>query len=161
MRPVVWRVVAVADRSGVCAQRGHAHGPKIVRRLRADADFRRDVEAAVRVGQPYSVFRGESRSSATSYEYDDDGRLTRSVTVHEPQWTDDDRLLVLALLQIEEDTCEICGHPKSECRDESTAGSWDVLTEVCQPGRMQRAMAEGVSGKNARGLIYMTKRTGG
>lgn len=141
------------------AQRRNVDGPKIVGRLRRDPEFRRDVEAAVRVGQPYSVFRGESRSSATSYEYDDDGRLTRSVTVHEPMWTDEDRLLVLGLLHVEEETCEICGHPKSECRDQKTAGTWQVLTEICQPGRVAQAVAE--DNKGSRGVVYMTKRTEG
>lgn len=76
-------------------------------------------------------------------------------------WTDEDRLLVLALAQLEEDTCEICGHPKSECRDSATAGTWQVLTEVCQPGRIAKAVAEDASSKASRGVVYKTQRTEG
>ena len=124
-----------------------------------DPVLRGDVEAATRLGIPYSRFRGEERSEATSYEYDDDGRLARSVTVREPEWTPDDRALVLALIEEEKQICSICGHPLSECRDPSTAGTWMAVTEICQPGRIAQATAENERG--TRGLSIYTRRTGG
>jgi hypothetical protein len=80
------------------------------------------------------------------------------VTVREPDWTDEDRSLVLALLAEQRETCSTCGHQMSECRDPRTAGRWQVLTEVCQPGRVAQAVAE--DNREARGLHVFTRRTG-
>jgi YD repeat-containing protein len=124
-----------------------------------DAQLRSDIEAATRAGVPYSRFRGDERSEATTYEYDPDGRLTRSVTVREPEWTDDDRAFLLALLEEERETCPICGHPLALCRDPRTERKWTVVTEICQPGRVAQATAENEQG--TRGLAIYTRLTEG
>jgi hypothetical protein len=64
---------------------------------------------------------------------------------------------LLALIEEERQTCPMCGHPMSECRDPRTAGSWQVISEVCQPGRVAQAMAESTTG---RGVFISTMRTG-
>jgi len=64
---------------------------------------------------PPSLFRG--RPSFTSYEYDADGRVARTVT--SSPWTTEDRALMLALAEHKKTLCPGCGHPKA------TAWHWD------------------------------------
>jgi len=96
--------------------------------------------------------------SETVYEYEGD-RVVRSVTTTEPEWTDADRGLVLALLAEQRDTCPMCGHPMSQCRDEKTAGGWTVIEEVCQPSRVAQAVAHNVAESKKRGVALLTKRS--
>jgi len=83
--------------------------------------------------------------------------MVRSVA--EPEWTDADRGLVLALLAERKETCTSCGHPMSVCRDPSTAGTWTVVQDVCQPSRIAQAVAEDVAKTKKRGVVFATRRT--
>lgn len=94
--------------------------------------------------------------SRTVYEYDD-GVLVAAVT--DSEWSDLDRGLVLALLEERRETCPSCGHPMSVCRDAKTAGSWQVVQDVCQPSRVAQAVAEGLAESKARGVMLLTRRT--
>jgi hypothetical protein len=49
----------------------------------------------------------------------------------------------------------------SECRDPRTAGSWEVLEQICQPSRVTQAVAEGIreSKTKRRGVMLLTRRT--
>jgi hypothetical protein len=109
---------------------------------------------------PTSEFQGAQAVNETMYEYED-GLLVRSVTTAEARWTDTDRGLLLALLAERKDVCPSCGHPMSVCRDPSTAGSWTVVQEVCQPTRVAQAEAEKVAEAKPkkRGVVFKTKRT--
>ena len=89
----------------------------------------------------------------TTYEYDD-GVLVRSVT--EPEWSELDRGLVLALLAERAETCPMCGHLMSECRDPKTAGSWTVTEVICEASRVAQATAEN---SKSRGAVFNTHRT--
>lgn len=108
---------------------------------------------------PYSIFRGAPKVSETEHEYTKRGRLVRTVTTAEPEWTEADRGLVLALLAEQRETCPMCGHPMSVCRDQNTAGQWQVKEQICQPSRISQAAAESVSESKRRGVVLMTKRT--
>lgn len=97
--------------------------------------------------------------SETTYEYFK-RQLVRSVTTTEPEWTDADRGLVLALLEERRDACPMCGHPMSECRDPHTAGTWQVSEEICQPSRVAQAAQENANEKKRRrGVVMKTRRT--
>lgn len=85
--------------------------------------------------------------------------MARTVTVAEPEWSDVDRGLLLALLAEQRETCSSCGHPMSACRDPKTAGSWQVVEDVCQPTRVAQAAAENAAGSKRRGVVLMTRRT--
>lgn len=74
------------------------------------------------------------------------------------EWSDADRGLVLALLAERAETCPSCGHPMSVCRDPATAGTWQVVEEICQPTRVARAVAEDVAKTGRRGVIVATRR---
>lgn len=87
--------------------------------------------------------------------------MVRSVTTRPSPWGDEDRALVLALLAERADTCPSCGHPVDVCRDPATAGHWQVLQEICQPGRVAQAVAEDVAKDGRRGVVISTRRTGG
>jgi len=85
--------------------------------------------------------------------------LVRSFTTTEPEWTDVDRGLVLALLAERKEVCSSCGHPMSVCRDPSTAGTWTVVQDVCQPTRIAQAVAEDLAKSKKRGTMLSTRRT--
>jgi hypothetical protein len=78
-------------------------------------------------------------------------------------WTPTDRGLVLALLAERAETCPSCGHPMSVCRDPRTAGSWQVVQEVCQPSLVAQVVAEQIATAEVRkrGVILKTQRTRG
>lgn len=112
-------------------------------------------------GTSYSRFRGAAAVTETVHEYGDDGRIERSITTAEPEWTDADRGLVLALLAEKADTCPSCGHPMSVCRDPSTAGTWQVEEQICEPTRIAQAVAENNAEAKRRGVMLLTRRDGG
>lgn len=110
---------------------------------------------------PYSIFRGAPKVSETEHEYNKRGRLVRTVTTAEPEWSDLDRGLVLALLAEQRDICSSCGHPMSMCRDPNTAASWQVLEEVCWPSLASQVAIDNAheSKSKRRGVVVMTRRT--
>jgi hypothetical protein len=64
------------------------------------------------------------------------------------------------LLQERAEICSMCGHPMSVCRDPRSAGTWEVLEEICQPSRVAQAASENAQERKARGLVVMTRRGG-
>lgn len=69
-------------------------------------------------------FLGWEAMERTTYEYDADGRLVSSTTTREPEWSDEQRDLVLAHMVLAADRCPGCGNRWSECTDP------DVIWEV-------------------------------
>lgn len=106
----------------------------------------------------YSRFRGEPVTTETVYKRNRRGRVVRSVTTADPEFTDLDRGLVLALLAEQRETCQSCGHPMALCRDPRTAGTWQVLEDVCQPSRVSQAAADNVRESKRRGVMIMTRQ---
>ena len=72
----------------------------------------RDVLIAARGWSGPSPSRFLGRPVRTDYVLDEHGRVIGSVT--DPDWTDDDRDLALALLAYEASLCNGCGHPLAE-----------------------------------------------
>lgn len=93
------------------------------------------------------------------YEYGSDGRTARTFATTDPEWTDLDRGLVLALLAEQAETCVSCGHPISECRDPETRGMWTVVEETCWPSVVAQATAQNVHEAKRRGVMLATRRT--
>ena len=56
------------------------------------------------------------------HEYDDTGRLVRSVTTREPEWTDDDRAWMYALKLYRSWLCPRCGRLLEECTSNHETG---------------------------------------
>lgn len=70
------------------------------------------------------------RAGRTTYEYDN-GRLVRSTTVHEAEWTDVDRALALALVAVEKGLCPCgCGQPIAVAWDPMQDGRFAVNTDT-------------------------------
>lgn len=82
-------------------------------------------------------FAGWEPATVTEYEYDDDGRLVRSVTTREIEWDDDERAWAIALIEYESDKCPGCGGQLEETTDPKTEGRW----KVPYPTRCQRCTA--------------------
>jgi hypothetical protein len=80
---------------------------------------------------PLSRWLGREPRTVTRYERDDDGLLVAAITEREPEWLDDDRDQVLALLAEQAETCPGCGRPLDECRDPETARTWRVVDDLC------------------------------
>lgn len=63
----------------------------------------------------------------TVYEYDDAGRLLRTVSQAEPEWDEQEQAWALALASYEEDeTCPVCGGPKAICQAPENDGRFQV-----------------------------------
>jgi len=73
------------------------------------------------------VLRG--RTLATCYEYDQDGRVARTIT--EPAWTAEDRALMLALQMHEQSLCSGCGEPKGRAWHPDMDGWYEAATYEC------------------------------
>ncbi|MFI6477358.1 hypothetical protein ACIBH1_05460 [Nonomuraea sp. NPDC050663] len=73
---------------------------------------------------------GRRRVSVTTYEHDDQGRLVRAITVHDPEWLDDDRDWAAADLQEQANACEGCGFPRDETTDPANEGAYVALEPV-------------------------------
>lgn len=56
--------------------------------------------------------------------------------MREPEWTDEDRGWVLALLAEQRDTCQGCGYPLEECRDPASMHQWRIVQDQCEACRM-------------------------
>lgn len=72
------------------------------------------MAVAMAYGIPRSQLLGREPAEITIYEYDDDGRLTRSVTTREPRWTEEDIAWALAGIEEQADRCPKCSLPLSE-----------------------------------------------
>lgn len=72
----------------------------------------------------YRRFSGWEPAESTEYEYDEAGRLIRSVTTREPEWDEQERAWMLALAEHESRLCPLCGRPLSVCTDPATEGRW-------------------------------------
>lgn len=152
-------------RAGVSVAEQPAGRPFLRGRLRDIPALRREVEAARAAGgTPRSELLGRQRRAVTSYEYDDaTGRLTRSVTVWDPLWTDDDRELLLALQQEESEECGGCGRQISETTDPASRGAYDVRRHRCEACVVLEAEQDNDSerGRSAsRGVKYQVVHTG-
>ena len=62
-------------------------------------------------------FLGWAPQVTTVHEYDDAGRMVRSVTTSEAEWDDDARDAAVALAAYEADLCPGCRQPLAETTD--------------------------------------------
>jgi hypothetical protein len=76
-------------------------------------------------------------------------------------WTDEDRNLLLALLEEEALECKECGHPRDVSHDRKTAGTWQVHRDTCEACRVLEAVAgnDAKSDSPPRGVKYAVVRS--
>lgn len=110
--------------------------PFLVDRLAHQPDFRRDVEAATRLGISHRRWSGWEPKEVTEHVYED-GRLVRSATTREAEWDGEQRGLVLALLSFEGQSCHGCGGFLPETTDPDNDGRY----KAGYPGRCYRCSA--------------------
>lgn len=73
----------------------------------------------------------------TRHHYDRRGRLTRSVTEREPEWTEQDQAEILALAQWRAGLCPCgCGHPYDDVTSPEDTGPQFVVTRATCRARM-------------------------
>ena len=73
-----------------------------------------------------SVFRG--RPQVTTFEYDDSGRLVR--TVVRSQWTEEDRALMMARHMHRRSLCSGCGQPREKAWHPDNDGWFEVTDTI-------------------------------
>lgn len=102
-----------------------------------------ELRAARAWGVSWSRWCGTRPTTTTTYEYDDQGRVVRTVAVSDPDWTDLDRRAALALHAYEQDLCSGCGQPLSETTKPERDGQYLPLAAVrchfCTAAEMGRA----------------------
>jgi YD repeat-containing protein len=110
-----------------------------------------------------SHFLGARRRAVTEYEYDSAGRMARSVTTWDPEWTDEDRGWAIAFIRDEATRCGGCGQPAEEAHNPATSGTWTVEQVICQACRVLDAVRDNyASGEDRhlhRGLRFRPART--
>lgn len=86
-------------------------------RLQGEPQLRAELEAAQSLGISHRRLSGWEPATTTIYEYDEQGRMVRSVSVPESEWDDDQRALMIALQLYRDSLCPSCGLPLEETRD--------------------------------------------
>lgn len=84
----------------------------------------------------------------TEYEYDDAGRLIRSVTTTEPTWTEQDRAEILALDAYRATLCPCgCGHALADTTANEETGPQFSVNYVSCHARMELIDAQNAASK--------------
>lgn len=84
--------------------------PFLARRLADSPELRSKVEAAYHLGISVKRLDGWEPVTVSEHEYDDAGRLLRTVTRREPEWDDEQRAWMDAWLLYKSGVHEACGH---------------------------------------------------
>jgi hypothetical protein len=82
-----------------------------------------ELQAARAAGVSWRRYTGWEPTRIAVHEYED-GRLVRSVTTTEPEWDDDQRAAVQALLRYEASLCPGCRSPWAEVTDPDNEGRY-------------------------------------
>lgn len=77
------------------------------------------------------MFRGRPLAEETTYLYDDQGRVTKTRTLREPEFLDSDRWLALGLDAYERSLCTGCGQPRDRAWHPAMAGCYVIEEVVC------------------------------
>ncbi|MFG3639080.1 hypothetical protein ACGF3C_02250 [Micromonospora sp. NPDC047762] len=110
--------------------------PFLIRRLVDEPELLHRIETAERLGIAPRRYAGWEPTETTTHEYGEGGRLVRSVTVREPEWSDADRAWMAALAGYRNRPCACgCGHPA----EETTAHESDGRQYVVPPPTRCRA----------------------
>jgi hypothetical protein len=106
-----------------------------------DPTHRAMLKVARAWGVPPSVVIGQEPGQETAivHQYDDSGRLVRSVV--EQSWSEDDISSAVSLLVYEADSCPGCGDQLSE----TTAPENEFAYKVGLPVRCHRCTASGIA----------------
>ena len=99
-----------------------------------------------------STLRG--RPTVTTYEYDDQGRLTRSY--QRSPWTDEDRALMIAWRRYQDSLCPGCGQPIDKAWH---TNGWHEVQPVAECGgctaqRLHDWQESGGHGEPPKPVIY-------
>lgn len=94
-----------------------AAGPVTAADLAARPGLVHALQTARAWGASPSVFFGEVKRSRTERIYTDAGRVVEEWTEHEPDWSEDDRELALALADYEATLCDGHGGPLEQGMD--------------------------------------------
>lgn len=71
-----------------------------------------------------SVWNGRVPAETTTHEYDENGRLVRSVTTREAEWTDEDRAVAVAWISYRSSICS-CGESLIATTDPRMEGRYE------------------------------------
>jgi len=103
---------------------------------------------------------GREPVEVTEHQYDDAGRLVRSVTTREPEFTDQDRGELIALAVYREGLCPLCGRPLDVCTSHEDTGpefaaTWTACRATLAILEKQRAISDGKKPKpNAPAYLW-------
>lgn len=127
-----------------------------------DLQLRAELLAARAWGVSHRRFCGLEPATTTTYEYDDAGRLVRSVTRPEPEWDDEQREMAYALARWEASLCPGCGGDLAETTSpEAEHGYRRVGPQRCYRCQMvemyQEAEAEAKTPQPSS-LLYQLER---
>jgi hypothetical protein len=103
-----------------------------------------------------SRWRGREPKTTITHEYNDDGRLVRSVVSRETEWLESDRAEALALGLEDAARCGGCGQPVDESMDEDSEGSYQAKAYSCHACAARDAKAPDYADQN--GIYFKVVR---
>lgn len=122
---------------------------------------------ARQLGISYKRLQGWEPAEETTFEYDDAGRVARTVTIREVEWDDTERGWMVGLdlmeRQVEarkaEGRCAVCGGPAELCQNPEYQFSWvPELPVVCYRSEARlRAMLPYKKDERAPAMAFSAK----
>jgi hypothetical protein len=111
---------------------------EIADRVDSDPALRRLLQTARSLGISPRRFLGEESARRVFYEYDpESGRMISAKVIIEPEWTEEDQFLMLALADYEARLCGGCNQPL----DQTTKAEHDGAYRAGLPIRCHRCTA--------------------
>jgi hypothetical protein len=98
---------------------------------------------------------GWEPAEVTTYEYDDDGRVVRAVTVREPEYSDLDRKWLLRSREVENEPRGPHGVPISLATDPANRGKFSVPPPSVDFAAWEMSKARAVAEKTYKDKIPM------
>ncbi len=74
--------------------------------------------------------------------YDEHDRLVRSITTVEPEWTEREQAVMLALQEYRDGLCPSCGRPLAECTAAESEEQYAVQVRRCHATTAKHQEAE-------------------
>lgn len=102
---------------------------------------------------------GREPTSTTSYEYDDTGRVVRSVTVREPEWTALDTAELLALQLYRQGLCPLHGGPLADCTSSEDTGPQFAVRAVRCRAEDELIAAQQATNRDRPGAVLWSVHT--
>lgn len=134
--------------------------PFLARRLVDSPELRTKVEAAYNLGISVKRLDGWEPVEVSEHEYDDDGRLIRTVTRREAEWDDHERAWMDAWLLYRSNVHDACGHylPDSTAGEDDWVADKPIRCHACTARAAAYKRIEAAGNQYPEALLFPVKK---